>query len=330
MKAFRLSIVLTAVSAVGINAAEEQATPGGRIARFSGDCAAAISYTFDDGLRDQFTLGAPMLNEFGFKGTFFVIPGKIAGTTAEAEQRKNDKRAWGTITWAELQNMNAQGHEIASHAWSHRSLVKVPPDEIESELIQSYDAIKAHTGKPPLTLAFPFNQSTPEIQAVALKTYVACRTYQIGTSAKTTTASLNAWADRLVQEKKWGVLMAHAITNGYAAMTSPEVLREHLKYVNSRGQDIWVDTFANIACYEQERDEARLTLTGKAGSVTCVLSSSLDPQRYNVPLTIVIDAPRATSASAERSGRQLPVHITDNSIRIQAPPSSQPIIIRWE
>src|SRR5438093_7615247 len=87
-----------------MSAGVEHAAPTARIARFAGDCAAAISYTFDDGLRDQFTLAVPLLNEVGFKGTFFVIPGSTAETTADAERRKSDKRAWGTITWAELQS----------------------------------------------------------------------------------------------------------------------------------------------------------------------------------------------------------------------------------
>src|SRR5690349_18265061 len=108
--------ILCVLSTMGW-AAGESSAPTVRIARFAGDRAAAISYTFDDGLRDQYTVAVPMLNEVGFMGTFFVIPGKVAATVEEAERRKNDKRPWGTITWDELRRMAAQGHEIASHTW---------------------------------------------------------------------------------------------------------------------------------------------------------------------------------------------------------------------
>ena len=201
MKNFLITFAI--FTTVGI-AVGEDAIPSARIAAFAGDCAAAISYTFDDGLRDQFTHAVPMLNEVGFKGTFFVIPGSIAETTTDAERRKNDKRAWGTITWTELQSMSSQGHEIASHTWSHPSLPKLSPTEMDAELSKSYDAIKTHIGKPPLTIAFPFNQSTPEVRAAALKYHVAYRAYQVGTGSNTTTASLNTWADKLVKEKQWG------------------------------------------------------------------------------------------------------------------------------
>ena len=183
---------------------------------------------------------------------------------------------------------------------------------------KSCDAIKAHIGQPPLTLAFPFNASTPEIQTTALKTFVAYRAYQVGTDGKTTVASLDAWADKLVQEKKWGVLMTHGVTNGYAAMSDPNILRHHWKYVKEHGGDIWVDTFANVARYEKERDDAKLTIIGKIGDVSCTLTSTLDPKLYNVPLTLVVHAPGASSIHAERAGRELPASIQGDSILIQA------------
>ena len=66
-----------------------------------------------------------MLNEVGFKGTFFVIPGATAETPEEGEKEALWKRAWGSISWPELKEMAAQGHEIASHTWSHPGLAEV-------------------------------------------------------------------------------------------------------------------------------------------------------------------------------------------------------------
>ena len=201
---------------------------------------------------------------------------------------------------------------------------------MDAELSKAYDAIKTRIGKPPLTLAFPFNASTPEVQAAALKYHVAYRAYQLGIGDKSTVESLNVWADKLVNEKKWGIVMAHAIGNGYSALSDPEILRSHLKYVKSRERDIWVDTFADIARYEKERDDAKLTVSGKAGSVTCVLSSTLDSQLYDVPLTIVIDANSARSARADRAGKQLSVRLENGSIYVQAAPNVQPIAVIWK
>jgi peptidoglycan/xylan/chitin deacetylase (PgdA/CDA1 family) len=312
-----------------IFAAENLTVPTAHIAKFAGDRAAAISYTFDDGLRDQFTLAVPLLNEAGFKGTFFVVPGRTAETPEAAAAKQFEPKVMGSISWPELKTMAAQGHEIASHTWSHRNQAKISAAEADTELSKSFDALKSHMGKAPLTLAFPYNQSTPKVRTNALKYFAAYRAFQIGTGSGTTTASLNRWADKLVKEQKWGILMAHSITNGYAAMSDAEVLRGHFKFVQGRTNEIWVDTFANIARYERERDAAKLKFTREADGVSCVLSSALDPQRYDVPLTVVIDALGVTAASAKRAGQELPVRVGHGIILIEATPDTQPITVTF-
>lgn len=313
-----------------MTATANDALPTARIAHFAGDRAAAISYTFDDNLRDQYTLAVPMLNEVGFKGTFFVIPGETAETAEEAEKRKFQKRAWGSISWPELKEMAAQGHEIASHTWSHPNLQKLSPEELDAQFSKACEAIKTRMGKPPLTLAFPFNASNPEVQAAALKYHLAYRATQFGIGEKSTVESLNAWADKQVQEKKWGIVMVHGIATGYAALSDAEILRTHLKFVKSREGDIWVDTFANVARYEKERDDTKLRVSGGTGNMTCVLSSTLDSQLYDIPLTLVIEAKSASSAHAERDGKPLPTRFENGSIYVEATPGMLPVTITWK
>lgn len=313
-----------------MTAAANDALPTARIAHFAGDRAAAISYTFDDNLRDQYTLAVPMLNEVGFKATFFVIPGETAETAEEAEKRKFQKRAWGSISWPELKEMASQGHEIASHTWSHPNLQKLSPAEMDAQFSKACEAIKSRIGKPPLTLAFPFNASNPEVEAAALKYHLAYRATQFGIGEKSTVESLNAWADKQVQEKQWGIVMIHGIATGYAALSDAEILRTHLKYVKGREDDIRVDTFANVARYQKERDAAKLRISGRTGNVICVLSSTLDSQLYDVPLTLVIEAKGASSAYAEREGKPLPVRVENGSIYVEAAPGVLPITVTWK
>lgn len=301
------------------------------IAQYAGDRAAAISYTFDDALRDQYTLAVPYLNEVGFKGTFFVIPSYVASTVEEAEKKKDAKRAWGSITWDELREMARQGHEIGSHTWSHPGLPKLTPEQVDAELSKSYDAIKKEIGQPPLTLAYPFNQYTPAIEAAALKYYVACRDHQLGVGGSKTAESLNTWADQLVRDHQSGVVMAHAIGQGYAAFGDPEAFHAHLKYVKSHEKDIWVDTFANVSRYEKERDSAKVRVVAHAPKkVIFTVESALDPALYNVPLTLLLDAPGAASPKAERAGQPLPVRLAGGTIQIEAPPAKDPVTVTWQ
>jgi hypothetical protein len=228
--------------------------------------------------------------------------------------------------------MAGEGHEIGSHTWSHPGLTKLAAEEVDAEFSKAYDAIKKEMGFPPLTLAYPFNQFTPEIESNALKYYVACRDYQIGVGGQRSTVEwLNAWADQQVNGRKWGVVMAHAIGSGYAAFTDPEIFRSHLHYVKSRETNIWVDTFANVSRYVKERDATKLSISSsKPGKISFVLAcDSLNPQFYNVPLTIVVDAPGVLSAHAERAGQLLALQIFNGSIHIQAAPGKEPVTITW-
>jgi peptidoglycan/xylan/chitin deacetylase (PgdA/CDA1 family) len=330
-----LVLMAAAVRVVGGADGEGEGVPEVRvrIARFADDRPAAISYTFDDNLREQYTVALPMLNEVGFKGTFFVIAGKTAETPEEGAKKQVDpnvRAKWGGISWPELKKMADEGQEIGSHTWSHAGMTKLSAADVDAELKNAYDAIQAHIGKPPLTLAFPGNSSNLEVQAAALKYHVAFRSYQEATSEKSTTASLNAWADKVIAEKNCGVMMTHAITDRYAAMSSPEIFHAHLKYVKGLEGKVWVDTFGNVARYEKEADDAKLKVTGGDGSAMVVVSGTLDPKIYDVPLTVVVEAAGATSAVARRGGKALPVRVAKGAVYVQAAPGADAIAVSWK
>jgi peptidoglycan/xylan/chitin deacetylase (PgdA/CDA1 family) len=331
-KRFATAMQALAKSAASSTAPQAATAPSASIAPFAGNRAAAISYTFDDNLRDQYTLILPMLKETGIKGTFFVIAGKTAQTPEEGAARQKDpivRGKWGGISWPELREIAAEGHEIGSHTWSHPNLSNLSPEDLDAELKKSYDAILAHIGKPPLTLAFPGNGSNAAVQAAALKYHVAFRSFQEATTDKSTVASLNGWADKLVQQKTWGVMMTHALVDGYAAMSDPEIFHAHLKYVQSRQKSIWVDTFANVSRYKLERANAKLEIHATAGGAECNLSSTLDPVVFDVPLTIVLTVPGAAEARATCDGKPLPAHAGKDEVRVEAAPGSKPIEIVW-
>lgn len=324
MRTLPTVLVLAAIHSTTLFAGTE---PTVHIARFAGDRSAAISYTFDDGIREQYTLAVPMLDEVGFKGTFYVIPGQIP---ADSDQ-PDDKMPRKIMSWKDLKKMADNGHEIGNHSWSHPNLTQLPPVQAEEQLTTAFDAIARHIGRPPLTIAFPFNASTPEIQAAALKRHVAFRAYQHGTNEKATAESLNNWAEQQVRNKTRGVVMIHGIATGYAAFSDPEILRAHLKYVKSRDADIWVDTFANVARYEMERKEAVLsTKLVNTKKLVITLPSNLPPTVYDVPLTLVVNLSGIKSARAQRAGQALPVRLTGSSLQLDARPDPAPVVLTWE
>jgi hypothetical protein len=126
--------------------------------------------------------------------------------------------------------------------------------------------------------------------------------------------------------------MVHAITDGYNALSGPEVFEDHLKYLKSREDVLWIDTFANVMRYTMERDAAKLTHSIAVDSATFTLACDLDQTLYHDPLTVVVPVKNAARAEAKRqdNGALLPVEVRNDRIMVLASPSPIPVMVKWQ
>ena len=86
-----LITTLLLATTAALHAAEGGSTQSAgaiQIAKFKGDRTAAVSMTLDDGLRNQDEFAVPLLNKYGIKATFYVIPGLTPETNDEAAKKK--------------------------------------------------------------------------------------------------------------------------------------------------------------------------------------------------------------------------------------------------
>ena len=313
------------------------------IAKFKGDRAAAVSITLDDGLRDQYDVAVPLLDQYGFKATFFIIPGLTPETNEEAAKKKPGD--WGGISWVRLQELASYGNEIASHTWTHESVITnkdgqridMEPAKLEAQVSKAYDAIKEKIGLAPFTFASPGNAINEAVRAAAYRYHPVIRDQceRFGASSPTskdfTTEQANATVERYLSQGRALVWMIHAITNGYNAQSSPDVLENHLKYLRSREDALWVDTYANVKRYTMERDVAKLTQFITKNSATFTLECALDQHQFHDPLTVIIPVKNAAHVVArfEKSGTQLSVEVRPDRILVQAAPSADSVQVTW-
>jgi peptidoglycan/xylan/chitin deacetylase (PgdA/CDA1 family) len=89
--------------------------------------------TFDDGEQSQLHNALPLLAEHGFKATYFVTPGLI-GTAAKF------------LGWEELKRLQAAGHSVQSHGWSHKFLTFCSEAELAHELRASKQSLEDNLG----------------------------------------------------------------------------------------------------------------------------------------------------------------------------------------
>ncbi len=108
--------------------------------------------TFDDGYRDGYRYAFPVLERYGFAGTFFVITGRVGRAPY--------------FTPDELCAMTQAGDEIANHTVHHVGLGTISPTMAAAEIARAGRMIAAWTGVAPVTLAYPFGNWSPTVLAI--------------------------------------------------------------------------------------------------------------------------------------------------------------------
>lgn len=109
-----------------------------------------ISITFDDGYDSDYNIVRPILEDYGFKGTFFPIVDRIGTSSSFMDENQ-------------IKEMSDMGHEIGSHTYSHPRLVEISDEEIKYELRESKIALQNIIGKPVETLCYPFGATDARV-----------------------------------------------------------------------------------------------------------------------------------------------------------------------
>ena len=73
-----------------------------------------IIIAFDDSPKSQFTLAKPMLDKYGFKGSFFTVCSFVNKGTEGMDKSR--------MTWQDINTLQNEGHDIESHTMTHTDL----------------------------------------------------------------------------------------------------------------------------------------------------------------------------------------------------------------
>jgi peptidoglycan/xylan/chitin deacetylase (PgdA/CDA1 family) len=131
--------------------------------------ARAVAITLDDGYLDTFNAALPILQEFGFSATCYLVADRIGGMSDWTMPAR-------LMGWAEIREWLAAGMVIGSHTLTHQNLTQVSPARLWAEVAGSKARLENRLGVAVDSLAYPFNQVSPrEMQAVESAGYrTAC------------------------------------------------------------------------------------------------------------------------------------------------------------
>lgn len=110
-----------------------------------------VVLTFDDSVKSQYTVAAPLLERHGFNATFFITEG------FSFPANKKDY-----MTWEEIADLHRRGFEIGNHTRSHLSVTPGTVERLEEELRAIDERCDEHGIPHPVSFAWPGNAITPE------------------------------------------------------------------------------------------------------------------------------------------------------------------------
>ena len=229
---------------------------------------AAISLTFDDARESQVIVGTNLLDQYGIKATFFVVPSAVEKQLA----------GWKKAV--------AAGHEIGNHSlvhpcsgnfdWSRsKALEDYSLKKMRKELEESNNRIQELLGVKAEVFAYPCGQkyvgrgtNTKSYVPLIAQMFIAGRGWMdeppndpihcnfpqltgVEMDGKSFDEIL-AMIEAAKKNGKWLVLAGHEMGESGPQTTQLEMLKKLAEYVNNPANGVWIETMGAVTKYIQQ------------------------------------------------------------------------------
>jgi hypothetical protein len=229
---------------------------------------AAVSLTYDDGTPSHLSLAAPIMNEYGVRGTFYINP------------READ--AASLAPWRQIAQA---GHEVGNHTVSHpcsqnfefisrggrKGLEQMSLDDIEAEIVEAGRRLQAGIPEQErVSFAFPCYQpfvgrgaKRQSYVPVVLKHCVAGRGrgeqpndprycdlgYLWSFPCEQMTApTLIGLVEQAAAQGRWAILTFHGIHEGHLSVGNGD-LAELCRHLTENKERVWTAPVVTVAQY---------------------------------------------------------------------------------
>ncbi len=258
-------IILVAMNTTARSQYESDERKSGEAFTWPNGASAAVSLTFDDARDSQLDVGIPILNKYGMKATFYVVPGNMEDRVQE---------------W---QGAAESGHELGNHSLNHpctgnfafardKALENYTLSQMTDEIEKASEEIERLIGMPPSTFAYPCGQTfvgrcveTQSYVPLVAERFLAGRLWLsedandpafcdlaqvLGMESDGKSfEEMNALVEQAKQEGSWLVFAGHDIGSPARQTTLADALEAFCRYAVNPENDIWVAPVKEVAGY---------------------------------------------------------------------------------
>jgi len=149
----------------------------------------SVCITFDDGFEDNLNNALPVLKQYGFKATVYLVPDSKENNWEAFDSRDFDK----LLSRDQIKEMQNSGLiEFGSHTVSHCNLTKVSQADAKSEIKWSKKEVEELTGLPCYAFAYPYGRfDEMHVELVKQAGYTSATTVKRGFYQNTSSYKIN-------------------------------------------------------------------------------------------------------------------------------------------
>jgi peptidoglycan/xylan/chitin deacetylase (PgdA/CDA1 family) len=121
-----------------------------------------VVLTFDDGFADFYTEALPVLKQYGFVATLYVVTAFLNGTSRWLNSEGEATRSM--LTRDQLIEISTYGIECGAHSHCHPQLDILPRSAARDEIVQSKRLLEHSLGRSVLSFAYPYGYYTATLR----------------------------------------------------------------------------------------------------------------------------------------------------------------------
>jgi peptidoglycan/xylan/chitin deacetylase (PgdA/CDA1 family)/GT2 family glycosyltransferase/2-polyprenyl-3-methyl-5-hydroxy-6-metoxy-1,4-benzoquinol methylase len=123
----------------------------------------AVLITFDDGYLDFLTCAWPLLKQYGFSATVFLVAGRVGGSNRWDDGYGEPLPLLG---WNDIRRLRGEGIDFGSHSTNHPLLTALSPTQVVCEAARSRAILQRELGEPVSAFAYPYGDEDHIVQHI--------------------------------------------------------------------------------------------------------------------------------------------------------------------